>query len=284
MIYKQKANLPYPVLSLDNDSYTSNYFVLDADLYDDVDHFYFKIKYELESDFINSLLRDGKAQLILIVQSRDSKFYRISRECSKVKIPKNRLSVNNRLEVQLHIQANEDISFKNNDDLNDFYQGYKDQIKVSRYSLLGYSNIVTYNGQIRKPFELFEKRYKEDLKSDINISLGSETIIIEYKDRDILFEGLPGANALITPYIYLGLSKALFKFIDNNTEYGNDEVELDFMEEPADLLDLKLYHLMKSKGVEVLNLDNIDEVIYKVSDRMIEKFVKAVRRLESNGD
>ncbi len=40
---------------------------------------------------------------------------------------------------------------------------------------------------------------------------------------------------------------------------------------------------MKKKQVTELNIDNIDEVIYTISDRVIEKFTTAVRGLESDG-
>ncbi len=36
--------------------------------------------------------------------------------------------------------------------------------------------------------------------------------------------------------------------------------------------------------VEELSFDNIDEVIYKISDRIIEKFASAVKGLAVNGN
>ena len=280
MIYKKVANFPYPILSEDHDYYIDNSFKLDVQINEDTEHFYFNFTYELDSNFIKNLLKSEKAQLILIIQSKDSKFYRLGLHDNRVKIPKNRLSLNNRVEVQLHIQAKENISFKNNDDINYFYQQYRDQIIVTRHSLLGYSNVVTFNGHMKKPFELFEKLYDENLTSAIKIELGTESIIIHYRDKDVLFEGMPGATSLNNTYIYIGLSRALHQFIINNDKDKNEEVEIANLDEPENLLDVKLLSLMKEKQVDMLNTENIDEVIYQISDRVIERLVTSVRRLE----
>lgn len=67
----------------------------------------------------------------------------------------------------------------------------------------------------------------------------------------------------------------------NNGEDG--DVDLEDMEEPEGALDLKLFNLMKKKQVTELNMENIDEVIYTISDRVIERFTSAVRGLEADG-
>jgi hypothetical protein len=35
--------------------------------------------------------------------------------------------------------------------------------------------------------------------------------------------------------------------------------------------------------VEELNVDNLDEVVYQISDRIFEKFTSAVKGLDANG-
>lgn len=282
MIYTKNANFPYPILSPTSDQYRDRYFNLEVEVSEDTEFIYFDFTYEIDSPFINQLIQEEKAQMILIIQTRDSKFYRLSPQDKQIKIAKTRISLKNRTRIQLHIQALERINFSENNDLNDFYKQYKEDITVEAYSLLGYSNVVTYNGNMRRPFELFDKIYNENLSSDIKIELGSESIIIHYRDRDYLFEGIPKANALNNAYIYTGLSRALHEFIVNNGEEG--EVEIDLMDEPESLLDLKLLNLMRSKQVEVLNFENLDEVIYAISDRIVERFVAAVRGLDASGD
>jgi len=192
-----------------------------------------------------------------------------------VKIKKTRISIQGRTTIQLHIQALETISFATNNDLNDFYSSLKEDIEVNKFKLLGYSDPVQFYGNIRKPFNIFEKNLDETLKSDIKIELGYETIIIHYKYADYQFNDLPQGQTLNNAYIYTGLTKALYRFI---IYYGQDG-EIDFyeIEEPENPLDLKLYNLMQGKSVTELNVDNIDEVIYLISDKVIERFTSAIR-------
>lgn len=281
MIYRKDANFPYPVLANTSDSYEENYFDLDVNVSDNVDYYFFDFSYEIDSEFIRQLLDEGKAQLILIIQTKDNKFYKLTPGQKQVKIKKSRISLNNRTSIQLHIQALETIHFAHNEDLNDFYKQFKEELSVEKFSLLGYSNVVRFNGSIKKPFELFEKKLDETLTSDIKIELGQETIIIHYKNQDSQFNDLPKSSALNNAYIYAGLSKALQAFIMNNGEDG--DVDLEDMEEPEGALDLKLFNLMKKKQVTELNMENIDEVIYTISDRVIERFTSAVRGLEADG-
>ena len=77
----------------------------------------------------------------------------------------------------------------------------------------------------------------------------------------------------------MGLQRALDKFILNNKINDNeDEVIISEIDEPINELDLKLYKLMKNKKVEIISQDNIDEVIYLISDNIIERFTSSIRR------
>ena len=59
---------------------------------------------------------------------------------------------------------------------NIFYGSIKDQINVPRHSILGFSNSVMFDGSTAKPLELFEKKVDPNLKSEVKVELGSETI------------------------------------------------------------------------------------------------------------
>jgi hypothetical protein len=127
------------------------------------------------------------------------------------------------------------------------------------------------------------KKLNPNLGSDIKIELGSETIIIHYKNEQLQFNTLPMSNTLNNPYIYMGLQKALQRFI---AHYGDEDeqVDLEQIDPPTDQLDFKLYQLMKKKMVDELSIDTIDEVIYVISDRIIEKYAAAVKGLSSYGN
>jgi len=41
---------------------------------------------------------------------------------------------------------------------------------------------------------------------------------------------------------------------------------------------------MKSKMIEELTVDNIDEVIHEITDNVIEKYVRSIEEMATNGD
>lgn len=283
MIYKKDANFPYPILTNTSNSYDNCSFILDINLEENTNEYIFEINYDITSPFIEKLLQNGQATLVLIIQSKDNKFFNIEYGQKTKSISKSRISLSKRTTIQLFIQSNEEINFKNNYDLSSFYEEFKDEIDVPKNSILGFSNSVIFDGSTNKPLELFEKKVNPNLKSDVKIELGSETIIINYKNESLQFTDLPQSSTFNNPYVYMGLQKALYRFIVNNSE-DHEEVDLDEIEPPSDGLDFKLYNLMRKKKISELNIENIDEVIYAISDKMLEKYTAAVRRLYSDGN
>ncbi|MCI6693025.1 MAG: hypothetical protein MR510_11205 [Clostridium sp.] len=282
MIYKKDANFPYPVLTNSSNSYKDCNFTLDVNLEENTHNYRFTIEYDIDSEFINELLNYGQAELILVVQSKDNKFFILKNGEKYVEISKSRISLSKRTTIQLLIKAKENISFKNNYDLSEFYEEFKDKIIVPKNSVLGFSNSLIFEGSTTKPLEIFEKKIDPNLKCDIKIELGSETIIINYKNEALQFRDSSQSAALNNPYIYMGLQKALYRFIINN---GNgEEVDLDSIDCPTEGLDFKLYNLMQKKMITDLNLDNMDEVIHTISDKIIDKYAVAVRRMYSSGN
>lgn len=284
MIYKKDANFPYPILSSTSFSYEESDFTMKVNFEEDGDIYRFKIKPTLSSPFMESLLVTNQAEYVLVIQSKDTKFFTLQLDHLVVDLHKSRMSLSSRTSIQLHIVAKTDISFAQNEELNAFYAPLKESITVSRYAMLGYSNIVTFEGAMKNPFDLFEKRLDPNLKSAIKFELGSESIILHFRDEEIQFQAMPKANAFLNPYLYTGLHMALERFIKTYADDGEDIVELSQMTAPDDLLDFKLYNLMVNKSVEELSVENIDEVIGRISNQMIEKYVKAVKELAVNED
>ncbi|WP_231631466.1 MULTISPECIES: hypothetical protein [Halolactibacillus] len=243
------------------------------------DTYRFTIKHDIGSEFIKRLIALNKAELILIIQSKDSKFYRLKEQ--EIEVSKSRVSLDQKTSLQLHIQALTDISFHDNQDLSQFYDQFKEDIKVNKFNLLAYSNVVTFDAPYQKPFDLFEKKLDEHMKKDIKIEVGQATINIYYRKPEYQFHTLPKSQYLNHPYIYIGLTKALQQFIMNNGEDG--EVELKTVE-PVSELENKLLDLMQSKMIDELTVDNIDDVIYEITDNIIEKYVRSVEEMVANGD
>ena len=248
MIYNKDANFPYPILKNGSISYKDSYFILDVTLEENTNYYRISFTYEISSPFIEKLIFDEKAMLILIIQSKDNKFYKLNSSQRFIDVPKSRISFGNRTSIQLHIQSNTEIRFDKNDDLTSFYDEFKDDLVVPKNSLLGFSNIVVWEGSMQKPLELFEKKLNENLSFEIKIELGTETIIIHYKKADYQL-GEISNKALNNLYIYMGLRTALMRFITFYGEDGDDYVDLSEINPPENLLDFKLYQLMKSKFV-----------------------------------
>ena len=259
MIYKKDANFPYPILTNTSNSYDNCSFILDIDLEENTNEYIFEIKYDITSPFIQGLLKNGQATLILIIKSKDNKFFNIEYGQKSKSIPKSRISLSNKTTIQLFIQSNEKINFKNNHDLDNFYDEFRSEVEVPKNAILGFSNSVIFNGSNNKPLELFEKKVNPNLKSDVKIELCSETIIINYKNESLQFTDLPQSITFNNPYVYMGLQKALYRFIVNNSE-DHESVDLEEMEPPNDGLDFKLYNLMRKKKISELNIENIDVV------------------------
>ena len=284
MIYKKDANFPYPVLTNTSNTYKKPEFLLDIELKENSQYYKFEIKYNISSLFINNLLEDEKAQLILVIQSKDNKFFNLELGQKCIGIKKSRISLSKRTVIQLLIKAKEDIEFKANNDLNSFYNNLKEQIVLPKNSIVGFSNTVIFDGSNAKPLDLFEKKINPNLKSDIKIELGSETIIIHYKNKDLQFADSHISNKLNNHYVYMGLQRALYRFIINNNVGDYESVDLSSIEAPTNGLDFKLYNIMKNKFVDELNIENIDEVICLISDKILEKHSAAIKGLYNNGN
>lgn len=282
MIYKKSANFPYPLLTNESTAYKDCRFSLDIDLSENSNNYRFYFKYEITSKYIMDLIKNGQAQLVLVIQSKDNKFYYLGIEDKYIDIDKSRISLNKRTNIQMSIKLNNEVNFARNYDLSDFYSEFKDEIVVSQNSILGFSNVVTFDGSQRKPFDLFEKKLDKELKSSIKIELGNETIIINYRNEELQFNDLNHGEKLSNPYVYMGLQKALYRFIN---EYKGDKDWVDIFDiDPSDPLSSKLNNLMKAKLIEELNYENIDEVIDLITDGILEKYNNAIRGMIGNGD
>ena len=285
MIYTKKANFPYPVLMNFSNDYLEDEFEFDVQLKDDIDEYILEVEWKMSSTFIEDKINRDKADVILIVKSKDNQFYILGKNKNDVKkIKRSRLCLSSRTVMQLMVVAKEEISFEDNEDLNEFYDDSKAEIVVKAGQVLAFSNTVIFDGSQDKPYELFEKRVDENLDSDIEIKLCDETIMIVYKSAELQFTDLANRREYNYPYIYLGLQKALSMFLVHNAlESAEDGVDLEEIDPPENALEAKLYSLMIAKNVSELNWDNMDEVIYKISDNIVRRYSDAIRRTV-NGD
>ena len=93
MIYTKRANFPFPLLTNTNEDYKNPKFDLDIELSENTDELILSINADLGSTFIKKLIKEKKAQLVLIIKSKDSKYYYLEGLKSTLVITKNRLSL-----------------------------------------------------------------------------------------------------------------------------------------------------------------------------------------------
>lgn len=269
-------------MNFSND-YQKSEFELDVTLREDTDNYIMDMEWNISSDFIKNLLKQEMASLVLIIKSKDNQFHVLEySETPKLSIPKYKLCLNSRTVIQMMIKTNTMIDFQGNDDLNDFYKELKQEIQVKTGMVLGFSNTVIFDGSQRKPYDLFERKVDKSIKSDVEIRLGDETIIVVYKSEALQFSEIQNSREFNYPYLYLGLQKALISFlIHTNPDNPEEGICIDEIEPPEGALDSKLYSLMQAKNVTEINLNNIDEIIYKMSDKLMMRYADAIRGLHS---
>lgn len=283
MIYTKKANFPYPILMNESEEYLNSEFMIEVSEFMVKDSEYkIKFKYNLSSKFILRLINEGKASIILIIKERNNQFFEIENIKEEVNeleisIPKNKLYLTGRTVFQMIIKTNTDINFKNNNDLNFFYNDYKSEIRLKRGMSLGFSNILSYTGNTKEAVELFEKRVQSDQVPDFQVELTNSSIVLSFKNEEMQLKEYSYQKNLMNPYIYIGLYKALCSILINQ---NSDRVEVKDIDYAQSGLLEKLYKLLINKNIEYITLDEIDKIIHKISEGILEKFTNEVRRIK----
>lgn len=284
MIYKQATNFSYPILNnLQNDYIDGNFNINIMTDYKFGKNYQFNIELDLGSNFLLKQIEDGKAKLLLLVSSVGSSYYEFTLDNPIVLIPDNRIYLKERTEFQVIVMSTSVISFEKNEELHPFYKDFKNEIKVNKGKLLAFSNHYTFKGDIKKAPRLLEYRLNSNLKLPVDIELGDDTIVVEYKDESYNFNDLGAHNSFKNFYIYAGLQKALLNLISKNLSDSDESslgletgVAVERINEGTDL-DMKLKDLLLYKGVETLHLDNIDQAVQLIANGIIENYKNDVR-------
>lgn len=277
MIFKKDVNFPYPVLSPFTSDYKDSYFGINVDLEDHDSMYKFKVKMKLECRFLEELISAKRAKMFLVVESQDVKFYEFNGQ--DIVVNKNRISLSKRTFFQMYISTIKRVPMRDNVFLDEFYDDKKTKMFLDAGSVLAISNVEKFDGDLKKPFDLFEKMVDANIKSDIKIELGTELIMIKYKTPELQYKNMRRRNTLNNHYVYLGLQKALMLMIKDLGE--NDELLIENLDDVDNKVYRKIQNLLKVKRVANINYENLDEVIYKISDRILEKHTIAVKELET---
>ena len=280
MIFKKDVTFPYPILAPFNDDYPNKDFSLEVTFQESSDQTYFdfEIRYAITSSFLSKLIQDKKVKIKCIIQSHDSQIYDLEDDDRSIRIPQKLISLKKRTNIQLALVAKESISFDSNKDLDAYYDAFRSQINVEPHHLLALSNTVNFNGELKRPYDLFKYSFKENLESEIEFDTSGELIHIKFKDRDFLYKQAGGSNALNFHYVYMGLEKALAQFIFDNSD-GSDSVNInDVALDQGNLLHEKLRLFMIGKGIQSISLETIERTIEAISESIISKHNQAILR------
>lgn len=281
MIYNKEASFSYPIFAENNNSYANPIFNFDVNNLTAKDEEYiFSIDYDLNSDFLNDLIEKQDASIVFIINTSDNYFVKLEPGQKTIRVSNKRLSFNSRATIQLQIQAETTIEFNSADGLNSFYELFKQNIEVDKYSLLGYTQKITYTNPDKYPIDLFRYQVDSKLPHDFEIELTPNDIIMKVRIERYLFPNIINRNSMLNMYIYVGLSRALNQFIRNNVQKTNGEEEaevwLDTLNTTDSNLNEKLLELMIDHDVKYVSYENVDEVIHEISDRIVDKFVNNI--------
>ena len=284
MIYTKATNFSYPILNNLQDDYLDKHFNIDIVTdYKDGRNFQFKIKVDLDSNFLLEQVMNRNAKFLLLVVSIDSRFYEFDLKNPVVKIPDSRIYLKENTRFQAIIMSKEEISFENNGDLHPFYEDFKGQIHVGPGKLLAFSNDYTFTGDVEKSTQVFKQKIDPEMDFPVDISLNQDNILIKYRDSESKFKDFINSRDLNNMYLYAGLQKALLNLLSKNLkdEYSDDTSSLEdgiLVERinSGSQLDMKLKNLLIDKGIERLYLDNIDTSVQKIAENIVEKYVEAI--------
>lgn len=286
MIYDKEASFPYPILSPKTNHYKTSELIFEIeDLKENSTSYIFQLRYSLGEGFIADLYEIEQIRIILIISSTDNYFLELANGQTIVEIPKSRLSLSTRTNLQLQLHANDEIFFKDCLELNDFFNEFKNEILIPRNSLVGYSAIETFLGTEKTSLILFERSINEEDKNPFEVELGERTILLKFNSSKYFLQGTSNNSSLMNMYYYVGLSRALEQFIRLLSNEDEEEVDLRAISQVQEVeLHQKLLDLMLNKEITTLNFDNVDSVIHEISEQIVEKFFDGIIEVSKNGD
>jgi hypothetical protein len=272
MIFKKDVSFPYPILAPFNEDYPECEFDLDInfELIEEDTVFRFQVTPNLNSHFLNNLLQEKKAKYKLIISSHDSKIFDYDEDQGSVDIPRNRISLKRKTQIQMALVAMEEINFKDNLDLDSYYNALKSNVNIQKDHLLALSEVVNFNGELTKPFVLFKYEINPDLESEIEFSMVGEFINIHLREKEFKYLNAPQNYH----YVYMGLQKALAQLIFDNAE-GESSLRIDSFTGSSPLQE-KLRIYLEAKNIDEISLESLERAIDKMTDKIMSKHNKSI--------
>ena len=283
MIYTEEASFPYPVISSSSSDYKDRSFIFDAKITGDSENYKIDIDIAIGSEFLEELIKDKKIEYILIIKTQDNNFYKLDKDYNVV-IKRNEISFRSGSKMQIFLRSVEEINLKDNIDLDEFYTKDKEDIIISKNSIIGFSNIIIYERSEKTSIDLFEKLVDESILSEIKIEIREENIAIIFKDKKYQYNDSSQSKRLNYPYIYMGLQKILMEMIvmDSKNEDYVLEIDENSVAHTGKPVYRKIIRLLQEVDVKQISFEEIDEVISKISPNIIKEYYKGVKEVGIN--
>ena|GEM_PF-554599 len=296
MIYNKKVAFPYPLLMNGLTHYKDEYFDLDIELLENIDSISIEYDFKLCSKFIKLLLERGEVTPILIISSRDSKYFRIENfdkiddsYYGKIEVSKKRISLKDKIRFQVIIESKNRLNYKTNNDLVDFYDEMKSEINIPQNAAIAISNEVVFDGNIDNATRLFEIKVNKEQILDIKIQLSEDIILINLNKSYSNISSLKNKKVLDYPLLYMGLQKAFYEFIIKINKLLNQNTVSKIKISDIDNNDIKglnykLYSLLKDSKIEYIDFENVDYVINEIFGDSLNKYFLELKRLSESGN
>ena len=282
MIFSKNVTFPYPLFSPFSEDYVKGVFDFQIeDVYDNNDEYRFEIKYELDHPFFSDLIKKNLAKLYFVIDNVTYFYFELT--SNYFNVSKKRIALNKRTRFQILIITKEKISFKNNSYLDPIYRVEGEHIIIEANQTIALSNVITYDGEMKKPYDLFNFKVDENMKEEVKVEINNEIITIVYSDIKYKYDGFVKARHLNNHYVYLGLTKALMSLVNL---YGGEHQEIVIADQETfnEELNKKILSLLQIYKVEILTNENIDEVIHQISDKVLLKHFLAIKEMNKNED
>lgn len=190
---KSKSDFPHPVLSMDGDDYRKECTFscsLGEDMIEDAQRVEFTLGYQLECDFLQQLVIDGRAIVMVYVESPNASFRRICKfpkEEQEVKIEVYKGEISKKLIIKPQIIANESIDNYQSDLFNQEY--FENSVfSVRKGDILAYERqyeiVVDDINEFKNCASVFSIRLDETMTDGMKVNYNDEKINIQINRRE----------------------------------------------------------------------------------------------------
>lgn len=190
---KSKLDFPHPVLALDGEDYVKECTFncsLGEDMVEDDQHIEFVIEYQLECEFLQQLVQDGRAIVIAYIESPNASFRRIckfSKGEKKVRVKVYKGEISKKLIIKPQIIATELINDYQSECFNQEY--FENAVfSVRKGDVLAYERqyeiVVEDINEFKNCASVFSVRLDETMTDGMKVNYNDEKINIQINRRE----------------------------------------------------------------------------------------------------